>query len=103
VLSDSSRPALPGNVVYQIAEDFKHRIYLFTSSGVARLTPRQPTSDDPVLFSVLTYTTEDGLPSNQCNYGSSLVDSNGRLWAGTIAGAAVLDPDEKPSRSSPDP
>jgi serine/threonine protein kinase/ligand-binding sensor domain-containing protein len=91
-LSDSTRPALPDNTVYRIEEDSKHRIYLFTNKGVARLTPRAPTPDDPSEYTIYTFTTEDGLPSNECNQGGSMVDSRGRIWAGTIGGAAIFDP-----------
>ena len=86
-LSDSTSPALPNNTVYRIEEDAKGLLYLFTNKGVARLTP-----DGKGSFTVFTFTTEDGLPSNECNTGASMVDSQGRIWAGTIAGAAVFDP-----------
>jgi signal transduction histidine kinase/CheY-like chemotaxis protein len=92
VLSDTTTPALPNNTVYQIREDGAHRLYLTTNKGVARLTPRAPTEDDPAELSVLTFTTEDGLPSNESNGGASAVDSLGRIWVGTPAGAAVFDP-----------
>jgi serine/threonine protein kinase/ligand-binding sensor domain-containing protein len=94
-LNDHSHPALPDNVVYQVREDAQHRVYLFTNKGVARLTPRTPTADDPSEFSIYTFTIEDGLTSNECNTGGSFVDGRGRVWAGTISGAAVFDPSEE--------
>jgi serine/threonine protein kinase/ligand-binding sensor domain-containing protein len=102
-LSDTTRPALPNNTVYQIREDAKKRIYLFTNKGIARLTPRAPTADDPSEYSIYTFTTEDGLPSNECNTGASMVDSKGRIWVGTVAGAAMLDPSKEVEDSSPKP
>ena len=92
VISDATRPALPNNTVYQIREDAWGRLYMMTNKGVARLTPRQPTPDDAADFSVYTFTTDDGLPSNEFNGGASFVDSLGRIWGGTPAGAAVFDP-----------
>ncbi len=88
VLSDVSSPPLPNNTVYRIEEDSRGRLYLFTNRGIARCT-----REGLEAFRIFTFTTEDGLPSNECNTGASLVDSQGRIWAGTIAGAAVFDPD----------
>jgi signal transduction histidine kinase/ligand-binding sensor domain-containing protein/CheY-like chemotaxis protein len=102
-LSDASRPALPDNTVYQLRQDARGRIYAFTNKGVSRLTPRAPTPDDPSEYSIYTFTTEDGLPSNECNAGASLVDSRGRIWAGTVAGAAVFDPLEEIDAAAPAP
>ncbi|MBL8114816.1 MAG: diguanylate cyclase [Acidobacteria bacterium] len=87
VLSDVSSPPLPNNTVYRIEEDSRGRLYLFTNRGIARCT-----REGLDAFRIFTFTTEDGLPSNECNTGASLVDSQGRIWAGTIAGAAVFDP-----------
>ena len=38
------------------------------------------------------FTTADGLPGNESNFGASMVDSLGRVWVGTTRGAAILDP-----------
>lgn len=95
VISDATNPALPNSVVYQIREDAKHRVYAFTNKGIARLTRRTPTVDNPACFSIYTFTTEDGLPSNECNAGASRVDSYGRIWVGTILGIAVFDPNKE--------
>ena len=85
-------PALPNNTVYQVRQDAQARLYLCTNKGVARLTPRVPTPDDPAEYEVYVFTTHDGLPSAECNTGASMVDSQGRIWVGTIGGAAVLEP-----------
>jgi signal transduction histidine kinase/ligand-binding sensor domain-containing protein/DNA-binding NarL/FixJ family response regulator len=92
VLSDTTTPALPNNTVYQMRQDRQGRIYLFTNKGVARLTPRTPTPDDSSKFAVYTFTTENGLPSDEFNSGASMVDSLGRIWGGTGAGAVMFDP-----------
>jgi signal transduction histidine kinase/CheY-like chemotaxis protein/ligand-binding sensor domain-containing protein len=104
VLSDATDPALPNNTVYQIRQDRQGRIYLFTNKGVARLTPKESRAPDgggsaqSAQFSVQAFTTEDGLPSLECNQNAAAVDSLGRIWVGTNGGVAVLDP----SRETPD-
>ncbi len=92
VMSDATVPALPNNTVYQIQEDARGRLYIFTNKGCARLTPRAPTEDDPTPFGVYVFRTEDGLPSNEFNGGASMIDGLGRIWAGTPKGVAVFDP-----------
>ena len=90
-LTDASIPALPNNVVYQILEDRAGRIYVSTNKGVARLASASGEAWERGSFDVFTYTWEDGLPLNQCNRGAGVVDSRGRVWIGTVGGAAVLD------------
>jgi serine/threonine protein kinase len=90
--SDAIKPVLPNNFIGQILEDAKHRIFLFTVKGIVRLTPRIATPDDAAEYSIYTFTIDDGLPSNECNDASSMIDSRGRIWAGTVEGAAMFDP-----------
>ena len=98
-LTDTSNPALPSPVVNGIVEDHEGRIYLLTNSGVARLTQTGSGDPGPASFSLTTYTTEDGLPLNEGNKGATFVDDAGRIWAGTVGGAAVLDSSfERPDR-----
>lgn len=102
-LSDSTIPALPNNVVYQIQADTQKRIYLFTNKGICRLIPRQPTSENPSLFETYTFTSEDGLPGNECNSGASFMDAAGQIWVGTVRGAAVFNPVTEISDRTPKP
>jgi len=102
-LSERSSPALPDRSVYSVRADAQGRVYLGTTRGVARLTPRAPTPDDRAEFSVYTFTREDGLPDDECNANTSWVDSRGRIWVGTIGGAAVFDPAEEVPDSAPRP
>ncbi len=89
VLAEDTTPALPNNTVYQAQVDAKGRVYCFTNRGVARVT--WGPGPDPVQR-VETFTTEDGLPSLEFNGGASFRDARGRIWGGTVAGAAVFDP-----------
>jgi signal transduction histidine kinase/ligand-binding sensor domain-containing protein/DNA-binding NarL/FixJ family response regulator len=87
VFDDSSSPAIPNNTVYQIQSDAQGRLYLFTNGGVARLTESSSSA-----FDAFTFTTEDGLPSNEFNGGASARDAWGRIWAGTPHGLTMFDP-----------
>jgi signal transduction histidine kinase len=87
ILTQASSPSLPGNLVYTVQRGLDGSLYAFTSRGVARLSP-QPRGG----LRCQTFTTGDGLPSNGCVQGASLVDARGRVWAGTVLGLAVLDP-----------
>lgn len=102
-MSTQSSPALPSDTVLAVAEDRAGRIYLCTTRGVARLTPRRPTRDRPERFSEQTYTTEDGLPSSDCQQGARLVDEHGRVWFGTARGLALFDPRNERPDSQPKP
>ncbi|HEY0320639.1 MAG TPA: response regulator [Pyrinomonadaceae bacterium] len=106
--NDTTTPALPNNTIYQIREDAQGRIYLSNNKGVTRLTPRpvstgDATKENAAEYDVYTFTTEDGLPSNEGNGGVSLVDSRGRIWFGTVGGAAVFDPSQELSDHAASP
>lgn len=98
VLSTKTTPALPDQLVYGVQQDRAGRIYAFTNHGIARLVERPGVT--PEAFTVNVITTEDGLPSNECNSGASAVDPLGRVWAGTVSGAAVLDARTEPDDGS---
>ncbi|MBL8151279.1 MAG: GAF domain-containing protein, partial [Blastocatellia bacterium] len=89
IFSTASLPAIANNTIYQIQEDRKGQIYLLTNKGVIRLTPNSTGS-----YKVYRFTTEDGLPSNECKKAST-VDSVGRIWVGTVGGLAVFDPERE--------
>lgn len=93
---------LPGRIVMQMRADSNH-IYIFTTRGIARLTPLSSTAKDGSEFLVTTYTVEDGLPSNSINQGASMIDHRGRVWAGTILGAAVQNSTDEISERSASP
>ncbi|MBL8114721.1 MAG: hypothetical protein JNK60_17705 [Acidobacteria bacterium] len=89
LLDTTTSPALPNDTVYRL-EAASGQLFAMTGRGIARVqgAPR-------------TWDSSDGLPSNECNFGASTVDADGRLWIGTPRGAAVLDPraDRRPPRS----
>ncbi len=87
-----SDPALPNNTVYRLEQDAKRQIYFFTLRGVTRFHPLTKAGGPE--YEAFTFTTGDGLPSNGCTQGSTLRDSRGRIWTGTVLGAAMLDPDQ---------
>ncbi|HKH50069.1 MAG TPA: ATP-binding protein [Thermoanaerobaculia bacterium] len=101
VLHEKSSPArLPSNVIYQILDDARGRIYLASGRGIARLTPRP---GDPNGYDVYTFTVRDGLPFGECNQAASLVDRAGRLWVGSSTAVAWLDPSAPEPKPSPSP
>jgi hypothetical protein len=65
-------------------------VYATTNHGVARLTARAGGGPDE--YDVHVFRIDDGLPSNEGNTGALAIDPQGRVWAGTVRGAAMLDP-----------
>ncbi|HKV10023.1 MAG TPA: ATP-binding protein, partial [Thermoanaerobaculia bacterium] len=101
VFDEKNSPArLPNNVIYQILDDARGRIYLASGRGVARLTPRP---GDPNGYDVYTFTVRDGLPFGECNQSASLVDRAGRLWVGSSTAVASFDPSAPEPQPGPSP
>ncbi len=98
ILTENTSPALPNNVIYRIEEDRLGRLYLCTNRGVVGVSVPSNHPNDASRFEFGLFTTADGLPSNECSFGASMIDHRGRLWVGTVRGAAVLDP----TRNIPD-
>lgn len=92
---------LPNDSVLKIVADRRGRIYLTTNRGVARLTPKRSISE--LDFHSYSFTTDDGLPSNECISGGAMVDSRGRVWVGTVGGSAILDLDRETADQTADP
>jgi serine/threonine protein kinase/ligand-binding sensor domain-containing protein len=100
ILTDATVPALPNNVVYGFCRDRRGRIYATTNKGVARLSFQKNVPPDASPMRVETFTTEDGLPSNEC-VSRPFVDGRGRVWVGSGAGAAMLDPEGETTDAQP--
>ena len=99
--NESSTPSLSNNVVYGIKEDYKNRLYLLTNKGVDRLTPEPDFDKNNFGYSVDNFNIEDGLQSNEGQVRSIFVDSKGRIWVGTIKGAAFYNPYTELKDTSP--
>ena len=89
---------LPSELIYQLQQDAQGFLYVFTHRGIVQL---EPLPDGR--FDLRDYTFGDGLPSNGCTQGSSTVDRLGRIWTGTVAGAAVFDPQDRVLDRDPKP
>jgi signal transduction histidine kinase/CheY-like chemotaxis protein/ligand-binding sensor domain-containing protein len=92
IAGPTSETPLPNNVVYNPVFDSRGRLYIPTNKGITRLASRDEAAGPP--RSLGTYTVDDGLPSNECDVGTTMVDSLGRIWIGTVRGLGVLDPSE---------
>lgn len=99
-ISTETSNLLPNDSVLQIFQDAQKRIYLTTNKGVARFSTVGKLAD--FNFQSYIFTTEDGLPSNECISGASFVDKQGNVWVGTVAGAALLDLSKEFADTTPD-
>jgi diguanylate cyclase (GGDEF)-like protein len=86
---------LPSDTVLSVSQDKLGRIYLATTRGITRLTAREPTAADPSPFATEVFTSEDGLPSSDCQQAARMVDARGRIWVGTSRGLAMFDPGQE--------
>ena len=87
LVTDPALPAAPNPYTYGVVRDGAGDLVLCTDYGAARW---QPLPDGR--FDVLRFQRSDGLPHDECNAGALHVDAKGRVWAGTIGGAAVYLP-----------
>ncbi len=88
VLNPDNTPGMLNGYVLDLIADRKGRLYALTNRGVSRFTPIVDATGG---LDVYTFTTEDGLPSNECVSGSAFLDTAGRLFVGTVEGLAILD------------
>lgn len=77
---------LANQVVYAFTEDAQGRLYFSTNRGIVRL------SEAGSRFTAELFEAFHGLPSDQGNRGAARTDGAGRVWFGTVRGAAALDP-----------
>ena len=80
---DISR-GLPDNTICAIRGTPDGALWISTNSGLSRLDVR--------LMQCANFFTEDGLPDNEFNHGSSLQDVSGRLYFGGVGGVVFFDP-----------
>ncbi|MCK6557889.1 PAS domain S-box protein [candidate division KSB1 bacterium] len=82
---------LPSRTIYFIAEDGRQRLWFGTNDGVAY----QQNSTYAYLNAAA------GLADNECNTRAALLDRQGWMWFGTIAGASRVNVHAVPFRSVP--
>jgi diguanylate cyclase (GGDEF)-like protein len=87
LVTEPALPDAPNPYTYGVVRDGAGDLVLCTDYGAARW---QPLADGR--FDVLRFQRSDGLPHDECNAGALHVDARGRVWAGTIGGAAVYLP-----------
>jgi len=77
---------LPNNVVYSILPDEGGKLWLSTNNGLA--------SFDPEAEGFQTYTSQDGLQSNEFNWGAQFRAPDGELFFGGVSGINAFYPQE---------
>lgn len=82
--SFTTKDGLPSNFVLKILEDNKKTLWISTARGLANF--------NPVNNSIITYTKDNGLLSDQFNYNSGYKDEQGRLYFGGIKGLITFIP-----------
>jgi len=88
-------PALPDlgvTYVYGVVQDGRGDLLVCTDYGV--FSWRRQAGG----FDSTGYHREDGLPHDECNANAMQVDDGGRVWIGTVGGAAVYSPGDGRSR-----
>lgn len=75
---------LSNSTVYKILEDKGGQLWFSSNNGLYRLNPATNQYEK--------YTSIDGLTSNQFNYNSGLLLSNGQLIFGSVNGYTLFDP-----------
>jgi ligand-binding sensor domain-containing protein/GAF domain-containing protein len=77
---------LPNNVVYSILPDEAEQLWLTTNNGLVRFDPEAET--------LYTYTSRDGLQSNEFNWGAHFRAPDGELFFGGVNGINAFYPQE---------
>lgn len=89
-------PTPPNPYVYGVVRDGAGDLILCSDYGAARWRPLPDGG-----FDSLRFQRSDGLPHDECNAGALQTDVHGRVWAGTIGGAAVYLPRSPTSKAAP--
>ena len=74
------------HIVYGILDDEDGNLWLSTTKGIVQY--------NPTTFESRTYTTDDGMQSDQFNYRSSMKSSDGKFYFGGINGFNSFYPEE---------
>jgi ligand-binding sensor domain-containing protein/signal transduction histidine kinase len=82
--SITTKNGLPSNFVVKILEDDKKTLWISTARGLVNFNPMDN--------SIVTYTKDNGLLSDQFNYNSGYKDAQGRMYFGSIKGMITFNP-----------
>ncbi len=82
-----------GEIVYLLNQDSEGNLWAGTERGVNKIVIDD--NSDPV--SIRSYGKAEGFIGVETNEEATLLDSQGRLWFGTIAGVTVFDPSQESS------
>ena len=96
LVTQPALPVLPIPLVYGAVRDGRGDILVCSDYGVFSW---QETASG---YRSTSYHREDGLPHDECNGNALQVDDRGRVWIGTVGGAAVYSPAE-PAQRKPSP
>lgn len=92
IVTSPALPAFPVSMVYGAVRDGIGDLLACTDYGVVRLKPTRAG------YLSTVYHRADGLPHDECNSNAMQVDDRGRVWIGTVGGAAVYTPPTPTSR-----
>ena len=96
LLPQDALPSLPVTKVYGAVSDGKGDIVVCTDYGISGWRATKSG------YTTTTYHRQDGIPHDECNGGALRTDRSGRVWIGTIGGAAVYTPSAgMPRKPSP--
>ncbi|HEX2211310.1 MAG TPA: two-component regulator propeller domain-containing protein [Longimicrobium sp.] len=91
----NTRHGLPGNAVYQALDDGRGRLWLTGSWGVGYVTRAEldaVAAGRARMLTIKQFGSRDGMAGEASSISRSWQGPDGRLWFGTPAGLAVIDP-----------
>lgn len=91
-------------IAYFIFQDHDDNYWVGTNKGLYNLNPEKYLVSESLgeaLTSVIIYTKDQGLVSNEMNAGGSLLASDGTVWLGTVEGATHFFPDKAKFQNHP--
>lgn len=80
----SNEMLLPRYTICSINEDMRGRIWVGTSMGLYQYNPADK--------AILRFTTDNGLPTNNFNFSSTLTTSGGQMFFGSLNGIIAFSP-----------
>ncbi|GAA4304571.1 hybrid sensor histidine kinase/response regulator transcription factor [Aestuariibaculum suncheonense] len=79
-----TQQGLPNDIIYGIIPDDEHNIWLSTNNGLSRINTQT--------LEIKNFNAQDGLQSNEFNFGAYLKNKNGELFFGGANGFNVFNP-----------